>query len=138
LKSFSYTSQPTTRLAVREGAAEWLRMRSVGQLQNLTPQQRAAAACMENLVVSRPGLVEKLDRVRDLFTDFAGQTPSAQFGGLISRTGESARAQITPGETAATMLERTREMAADNYLDDILSAKRAEKASMKLGTRFRP
>ncbi|HWY88327.1 MAG TPA: hypothetical protein VNX28_16565, partial [Gemmataceae bacterium] len=139
LRQFDYQpGRQNLRVAVKEGGAEWLRMRETNSLQPRTPEQRAAAEYMEAMLGKRKGVIEKLDRVRDLFRDFARQTPSEQFGGLMSRTGEPARPEVTPGETAANFLQRTRQAAADNLLDDAMPAKRAEGAAQARGEVFEP
>ena len=139
LRQFDYQpNRANARVAMREGFAEWLRMRSQDSLQTRTPEQRAAADYLENMLAKRKGVIEKLDRVRDLFRHFATQTPSEQFSGLISKTGEPATPEVTPGETAATFLQRTRQAAAENYLDDALAAKRAEGAAQARGEVFEP
>ncbi len=139
LTAFDYQPGRASRhTAMQEGFAEWLRRRETGQLQGLTPDQKAAADYAEKLIEARPAVKDKLDRVRDLFTRLGQQSPARQFGGHISTTGEPARPEVRPGEAAADFLRRSAQAANENLLDDVAAARRAERAAVTRGEPFAP
>lgn len=139
LRQFDYEpARADLKTGMREGFAEFLRLRETDGLHNLTREQQAAAGFAERMLASRPGVIDKLDRVRELFRQYGRQSASEQFAGHISPTGKAAQAQVRPGEAAADYLGRTANAAADNLLDDALPAKRAERAAEARGEKFAP
>ncbi len=138
-RQFDYVKgRPNQAEAMQEGFAEWMRRRETNQLFGLTPEQEAASRHAEKMLAAKPGVVEKLDRVKDLFTQFQQQSPKDRYAGLISQTGMPAQPVITPGEKAADYVGRVAQAANENYLDDVAAARRAEAAATARGEKFAP
>jgi len=70
-------SRGSLQVGMEEGFSEWLRRRETDHLQDLTWEQQAAADYAEEMLASRPGVTEKLNRVRHLFREF-GRQPAAK------------------------------------------------------------
>src|SRR5262249_38486497 len=95
LRQFDYQpNRANIALAAQEGFAEYLRRRETDQLTCLSREQQAAASWAERILGTKPGVMDKLDRVREMFRRFAGLTPGEQFAGQISPTGQPAQAQV--------------------------------------------
>lgn len=113
-----------THLAMIEGGAEWYRKRQTGQLDNLTPDQKAAADYLEAWA-KKQGLTEKFDRTRDMWRQHAAQTPTQQAAAHINPTGEKQGPVRTPAEQARTIWQKFKNWADDNIFNSLAVLKRA-------------
>jgi GNAT superfamily N-acetyltransferase len=110
-------------VALHEGFAEWLRRRSIGQLQGLTPQQEAAARWAENWI-GQKNLRAKLDSIRDLFRQMMAQGPVQQAGGFLG-TGEVAAPVLSAQERADNWWTRLRSWWKDAVTNNLDAFNRA-------------
>lgn len=138
LRAFDYNhARPESNQAMREGFAEWLRIRETNapflSSEKMTPEMQAAAKWAEGWVKEK-GLTEKLDRLRDQYTSFESQNPVQRFQGNISATGEPAKPTgLTPGERAGLHLATGWEGFLTQFVDRYHVFDMLEKERQRLG-----
>lgn len=122
--------RPKTQM--EEGFAEYIRLRQLSQLGGLTREQTAAAAWAEN-ALKNAGLTGKLDRLRDLVSQMAQQTPLEQFSGLFSKDGKPISAVgLTLEEQAVRSLEGISKEFEYVWLERLEAAKRLEREADRI------
>ncbi len=125
-KQFDYEpGRSDPKKAMQEGFAEWLRLRTTDGLKDLSPEQTAAADYAEKMFQSRPELLKKLDRVKDLFQKFNAQDPLQKAAGLISATGKTAEPVLQPGEKIQGWWQRFKDYWADSVTNRLAVLQRA-------------
>lgn len=85
-QDFAKTPQPLDPRTMIEGVAHWFLRRSLGQLENLTPQQEAAAKYAENFIKEK-GFTAQADQIQEMYGQFREKSRLAQVagpGGLIT------------------------------------------------------
>lgn len=112
-KSYGVSPTVPSRTGMIEGFADWLIARSKGGLTGLSPAQEVASKYLEKWAADNK-LTEKFDRLKELYADYAGQTPEVKAAGLVSATGKPAEVPKTTKEAAQDLANKAQEAIDDS------------------------
>ena len=128
-REFDYVkNRPDARAAMKEGFSEWLARRANSDLNNLTPNQAAAADYAERMLRGSKGgesLMSKMDRIRDMFTDLNSRSASSRAGDVSAPL----KNMETPAERTQGWFRNAIDTAHRVLADSLAGIKRAEGTS---------
>lgn len=120
-------------VAVHEGFAEWVRIRTTSEFANLSPEQQAANDYAEKWIADK-GIKDKLDRLRDLYRDYADANPVTKMSALVSPDGKPVRAAgLSAIEAFKMSMVSASDRLQDMFDDRLAVFTRLAAERMKLG-----